>query len=497
MRIFAEDFLYFFLNFRHPGHTADQNDFADFVGFKPGVGQGLAAGFDRAFDQVVDQRFQFGAGEFDVEVFRSGGVGSDKRQVDVGLSGRGQFDLGFFRRFFQTLQSQTVVFQINAAFFFELVGQIVDDALVKVFAAEESVAVGGFYFKNAVADFQNGNIERAAAQVINRDGAVFVLVQAVSQSGRGRLVDDTQNVKPRDFAGVFGRLTLRIVEIGRNGNDRLVDFFAQIAFGIFLNLLQNDCRNLRRRIFLSLDFYPGVAVVAGNDFKRNQFLVLFDFRRIVTAADQTLDGKQGVFRVGNGLTFCRRADQAFVVGKGNDRRRGAGTLAVFQHLGFSAFHNRKAGVCRTKVNTYNFIAHNLFLRKFNFLNCYIGSSNFISNRLRYFFCFFVAAAAFSGCKDGKPPFSHVFPLTDKRFRNSRETCALTVPVGTERHRSGAKHSTPINPGAFRKACKKKRQFFLSRRRMDPNGFLYLPISNPLLPLSSTVPAKAKSFWLQE
>jgi hypothetical protein len=39
------------------------------------------------------------------------------------------------------------------------------------------VAIGGFDFKNAVTDFQDGNIERSAAQVINGDLFVLLFVK--------------------------------------------------------------------------------------------------------------------------------------------------------------------------------------------------------------------------------------------------------------------------------------------------------------------------------
>ena len=108
--------------------------------------------------------------------------------------------------------------------------------LVEIFAAEERIAVGRFDFEHAVADFQNGNVEGAAAQIVNRHGAGFLLFHAIGQRGRRRFVDDAQDFKPGDFAGVLGRLTLAVVEIGGNGDDRLRDFFAQIGFRGFLHL---------------------------------------------------------------------------------------------------------------------------------------------------------------------------------------------------------------------------------------------------------------------
>ena len=50
---------------------------------------------------------------------------------------------------------------------------------------------------------------------------VFCLVEPVGERGRGRLVDDAQHFEAGDLAGVLGGLALGVVEIGRNGDDRL------------------------------------------------------------------------------------------------------------------------------------------------------------------------------------------------------------------------------------------------------------------------------------
>jgi hypothetical protein len=43
--------------------------------------------------------------------------------------------------------------------------------MVEVVAAEEGVAVGGLHLEHAVADFEDGDVERAAAEVVDGDGA--------------------------------------------------------------------------------------------------------------------------------------------------------------------------------------------------------------------------------------------------------------------------------------------------------------------------------------
>ena len=118
------------------------------------------------------------------------------------------FDLGFLGRFLQTLHGQRVALQVDAAFLLELVDEVVDQADVEVFAAEEGVAVGGQHFELVLAvdfgDLDHRHVEGTAAQVIDDHGVVALgLVQAIGQRRRGRLVDDPLDVEAGDAAGVL------------------------------------------------------------------------------------------------------------------------------------------------------------------------------------------------------------------------------------------------------------------------------------------------------
>ena len=155
MRLLAEEAFHDFLDFRHTGHAADEDDFVDLAGPETGVLQRLAARLDGALDEIVDQRFEFGAREFQREMLRTRRIGGDVRQVDFGLRRRGEFDLRLFRRLFQALKSELVLLQVDARLFLEFVVQVIDDALVEVLAAEERVAVRRLHFEHAVADLED------------------------------------------------------------------------------------------------------------------------------------------------------------------------------------------------------------------------------------------------------------------------------------------------------------------------------------------------------
>ncbi len=240
--------------------------------------------------------------------------------------------------------------QIDAAVAFEFASQEIDDAQVKVFTTQESIAVGGQYFELMFAfdfgNFDDGNIESTAAQVIDRNGGIaFRFVHTKRQGRRSRLVDNTFDVQTSDTSGVFSRLTLRVVEVSRHGNNRFGDFFAQKRFSVFFQLHQHPRRHFRWCHFFTVAFHPGVAVVGFHDFVRHHFDVFLHRIFFKAAADQTFDRKQSVFRIGHRLAFGGLTDQHFVVaGKGDDGRRGARAFAVFDNPRGAVFQYCDAGV---------------------------------------------------------------------------------------------------------------------------------------------------------
>ena len=178
------------------------------------------------------------------------------------------------------------------------------------------IAVGSFYFKHAVAQFQDADIEGTAAQVIYQDGMVVSFVNAIGQGSRSRFVDDTQHFQAGNLACVFGCLTLGIGEVSRNSDNCLGHGFAQIFFRVRFQLLQDHGGNFFRRIFLVANFHT-----------------------VTSFAHMTFNRADGTGRVGDRLTFCHLAYQALVVFcKAYNRRSQAAAFRVRDDGRFAAFH---------------------------------------------------------------------------------------------------------------------------------------------------------------
>ena len=120
--------------------------------------------------------------------------------------------------------------------------------IVDVVAAEMRIAVGGHDFENAVAQLEDRNVECAATQIVDGDGSVLLLVEAVSERSGSWFVHQAQHIETSDAARIFRRLPLCVVKVGGNGNHRLFDRTAEEALGIALELAQDVGGNFRRSV---------------------------------------------------------------------------------------------------------------------------------------------------------------------------------------------------------------------------------------------------------
>ena len=199
------------------------------------------------------------------------------------------------------------------------------------------VACGSQNLYNAVTDFQNGNIERAAAQIVYHDLLLIFLIYAVCQCCGSRLVDDTLYIQASDLTSILRCLTLCVGEVSRYGDNCIGYRRTVICFCISLQLLQDHCGNFLRGVLLAVN------------------------RNAVVRTHVTLDGNDGALCVGNSLVLCGLANNALaLLVECNDRRRGSCTLAVRDDNGFAALHNCNTGIGSTQINTDN-LAHDMFL----------------------------------------------------------------------------------------------------------------------------------------
>ena len=206
--------------------------------------------------------------------------------------------------------------------------QPVDDALVKVVAAQKVIAAGREHLHDAVADADERHVKCAAAEVVDHDGLGAAIVQPVGQRRGCRLVDDAAHVQPGNAPGVLRGLALGIVKVGGHGDDRLGDRLTEIRLGIGLQFLQDEGAQLLRRVAFSVDGHAGLT------------------------AHQPLDAGHGAGGVRHGLALGGLAHQPFShLGERDDRGRRALPLGVGDDDGLAALDHRHTAVGSPQVNS--------------------------------------------------------------------------------------------------------------------------------------------------
>ena len=344
VRGLAEELLDDLLDRGNTRRTAHEDHLADLRGVQTRVTKRQLARLDGLADQVVAQLLELGARERHHQVLRNAVDRHDIRQVDL-RGGRGrQFDLRLLGGLLQTLQGHRVLTQVDLVLGLERLGHVVDQHVVEVIASEMRIAVGGLHLENAVAQFEDRNIERSAAQVVHGDLLVAgLLVEAVGQCGGRRLVDDAADLQTGDLARLLRSLTLRVGEVGRNRDHGLRNLLAQVILGRLLHLLEDDGRNLLRGVLTSVDVHARGVVVAlddgigsARDVGRNL---------VVGLTHETLDREDRALGVGDRLTLRGVADLTLAVGReSHDRRGRAVSLGVGDYNRLVALHHCHAGV---------------------------------------------------------------------------------------------------------------------------------------------------------
>ena len=187
-------------------------------------------------DKIGDQFLELCSRQVHVEVLRAVSRCRDERQVDLSRGGGGELLLRLLGCVLQALHGHLVGGKIDAFLLLELIDHPSDDAVIEVIAAKVCITVGCQNLDDAVADLDDGDIERAAAEIVDHDLLLFFVIQAIRQSCCRRLVDDTLDIKACDLACILGCLTLCIIEVCRNRDDGLGDLLAKVGLSVLLEL---------------------------------------------------------------------------------------------------------------------------------------------------------------------------------------------------------------------------------------------------------------------
>ena len=124
--------------------------------------------------------------------------------------------------------------------------ELLGERAVHVVAAERAVAAGRLHLEDAVVEDEDRDVERAAAEIVDGERAVLLLLEPVGERRRGGLVQEAQHLEPREARRVLRGLPLRVVEVRGHGDDRAADV-AELVLGQLLQRAQDLGAHLDRR----------------------------------------------------------------------------------------------------------------------------------------------------------------------------------------------------------------------------------------------------------
>src|SRR2546423_6477329 len=104
------------------------------------------------------------------------------------------------------------------------------------------------YFEDSFINREQRHIERTTTKIVDNNLRLFaLLIQSVGNGGSGRLVDNAEDVQASDDTCIFSGLTLVVVEVCWDGNNRVGDLFAQVCLRNLLHFTQNHGGEFFRR----------------------------------------------------------------------------------------------------------------------------------------------------------------------------------------------------------------------------------------------------------
>lgn len=211
-----------------------EQDFLDVGRGEPGALEGDVGRLQGFVEVGGDFVFVVGTVQLQGEVYRLAVLFQQVFFFDAGEGGVAQGDLGRLAGARDAGHGGAVVAGVDAGVFFDVGGNLFYQFGVEVVAAQVVVAVAGQYFGHVLAEADDGDVEGAAAEVVDQDVFGFFMVGLVGQGGGGGFVDDARDVQFREPAGLAGGLPLGVREIGGDGDYGLGDRLAQgLLRGLF------------------------------------------------------------------------------------------------------------------------------------------------------------------------------------------------------------------------------------------------------------------------
>lgn len=334
------------------GRTTDEDNLVNGGLVNLGVTEDTLNGLHGAAEEVLAELLETGTGDGGVEV----NTLEERVDLDGGLGSGREGALGTLASGAETTESTCVGGQILLVLALELVDEVVDQTVVEVLTTQVSITGSGLNLEDTLLDGQERNIKSTTTKIEDQNVALTLdlLVKTVGNGSGSGLVDDTEDVETGNETGVLGSLTLRVVEVGRDSDDSVVDGATEVSLGGLAHLDEDHGRDLLRSELLGLTLELNLDDGLGSlldDLERPVLHIGLDLSVLKTATNETLGVEDSVVGVHGDLVLGGITDETLGVGETDERGGGAVTLVVGNDFNAVITEDTHTGVGGSQINT--------------------------------------------------------------------------------------------------------------------------------------------------
>ncbi len=201
------------------------------------------------------------------------------------------------------------------------------------------IAVGRLDLKNAIAYFKNWYIKGASSQVKYRNLSVSLFFQPKGEGCRCRLIYNPFYFQAGNAPGIFGGLPLAVIEIGGHSDHGFSYFFPKIIFCCLSHLLKYHGRYFSGAVILPSGRDSCICIGCLANLVGKDLDIILHLGWIVLSTNKSLDRKDSIFRVGNGLPLrCLAHQPLSSFGKGNYGRGCSASFCIGNYNRIPALH---------------------------------------------------------------------------------------------------------------------------------------------------------------
>ena len=118
--------------------------------------------------------------------------------------------------------------------------EVIHHPIIKILTSQVGISYSGFHLEDSLFNRQNRNIKRPSSQIKYQHILFFsrsgLLIKPISNGSSSGLIDNPQHIHPSNETDILSRMSLQVIEIGRNSNHNILHSLSKKVLSNLLHL---------------------------------------------------------------------------------------------------------------------------------------------------------------------------------------------------------------------------------------------------------------------